>query len=83
MSTPVEGEWSVSRPIRFTPGDPIGTQKIAGWLGSRDSFNDWKKENLLSLSEFEPWTITLNKNDYNTVFNNVNIKYSTTHLISN
>jgi hypothetical protein len=61
------GEWSVSRPTRFTPGKDIGSQRIAGWIGSRASLDNWKKENLLSLSEFEPWTIIIHKNDYDTV----------------
>jgi len=42
-------------------------------MGSRASLDNLKQENLLSLSGYESWTITLHKNDYNTVFNNANI----------
>jgi hypothetical protein len=32
----VEGEWSASRPTRFTPGERVpGIHRIRGWVGSR------------------------------------------------
>jgi hypothetical protein len=42
----VQGEWSASRPGRFTPGERApGTHWIGGWVGPRASLDDverWK-----------------------------------------
>jgi hypothetical protein len=40
------GEWSASRPCRFTPGERAsGTHWIGGWVDPRDSLNGVKKKN--------------------------------------
>jgi hypothetical protein len=41
----VEGEWSATRPSRFTPGERApGTHWIGGWVDPRASMDDkkWK-----------------------------------------
>jgi hypothetical protein len=44
------GEWSASRPGRFTPGETApGTHWIGGWVGPRTSLDDVKKRKFLSL----------------------------------
>jgi hypothetical protein len=46
------GEWSVSRPCRFTPGERApGTHWIGGWVGPRASLDDVEKRKFLIL----PW----------------------------
>jgi hypothetical protein len=40
----VGGEWSASRPCRFTPGERVpGTQWIEGWAGPRVGLDDEEK----------------------------------------
>jgi hypothetical protein len=40
----VGGEWSASRPGRFTPGkEPPGTHCIGGWVDPRTSLDDMEK----------------------------------------
>jgi hypothetical protein len=49
------GEWSASRPGRFTPGEIVsGTHWIGGWVGPRTGL-DQKKRKFLPLSGIEPW----------------------------
>jgi hypothetical protein len=44
----VKGEWSASRPGRFTPGKgPPGTHWIGGWLNPRAGMDDVEKRTLL------------------------------------
>jgi hypothetical protein len=50
-STLVGGEWSASRPDRFTPGErACGTHCIGGWVGPRA---DVEKRKLLTLPGLE------------------------------
>jgi hypothetical protein len=45
----VEGEWSTSRPGRFTPGERApGTHWIGGWVGLRAGLNDLEKRKFLT-----------------------------------
>jgi hypothetical protein len=46
----VGGEWSASRPGRFTPG----THCIGGWVDSRAGLDNIEKWKLLTLPELEP-----------------------------
>jgi hypothetical protein len=40
----VGGEWSPSRPSRFTPKERVpGTHRIGGWVGPRASLDDMEK----------------------------------------
>jgi hypothetical protein len=49
-STLVEGEWSLSRPCRFTPGErTFGTHWIGGWVGPRAGLKDVEKRKFLTL----------------------------------
>jgi hypothetical protein len=43
------GEWSASRPGRFTPG----TQWIGGWVGPRTGLDDAEKRKFLTLPGLE------------------------------
>jgi hypothetical protein len=49
------GEWSASRPGRFTPSerDP-GTRWIGGWVGPSAGLDDVEKRKFLTLPELEP-----------------------------
>jgi hypothetical protein len=53
----VAGEWSASRPGRFTPGErsPV-TRCIGGWVGRRVGLDDMEKQTFLTLPglEFRP-----------------------------
>jgi hypothetical protein len=50
----VGGEWSASRPGRFTSGEIApGTHWIGGWLGSREGLNDVEKRKFLTLTGLE------------------------------
>jgi hypothetical protein len=41
----VGGEWSASRPCRFTPGESaLGTHWIAGWMHPRDGLDGVEKK---------------------------------------
>jgi hypothetical protein len=43
-SAVVGGEWSASRPGRFTPGERApGTHRIGGWVGPRTGLEDVEK----------------------------------------
>jgi hypothetical protein len=64
----VGGEWSASRPCRFTPGERApGTQWIGGWVGPRAGLNDVEKRKFLTLPELElrpplsssPWPVAI------------------------
>jgi hypothetical protein len=48
------GEWSASRPGRFTPGerDP-GTHRIGGWVEPRVGMDDVEKRKFLTLPRLE------------------------------
>jgi hypothetical protein len=53
-STLLGGEWSDSRPDRFTPGESApGTHWIGGWVGARAGLEDVEKSKVLTLPEFE------------------------------
>jgi hypothetical protein len=46
----VRGEWSASRPCRFTPGERApGTHWVWGWVGPRAGLNDVEKRKFLTL----------------------------------
>jgi hypothetical protein len=48
------GEWSVSRPGRFTPGERTpGTHWIGGWVDPRASLDDVEKRKFLTLPGLE------------------------------
>jgi hypothetical protein len=48
------GEWSGSRPCRFTPGEEApGTHWIGGWVDPRDGLDHVEKRKFLSLPELE------------------------------
>jgi hypothetical protein len=50
----VGGEWSASRPCRFTPGERApGTHWIGGWVGPRTYLDDVEKRKFLTLSGLE------------------------------
>jgi hypothetical protein len=53
------GEWSASRPGRFTPGERTrGTPWIGGWVDPRAGLDDVEKRELLTLPglEFRPFS---------------------------
>jgi hypothetical protein len=53
-STLVGGEWSASRPSRFTPGERApGTHWVGGWVGPRASLDDVEKRKFLTLPGLE------------------------------
>jgi hypothetical protein len=50
----VGGEWSVSRPDRFNPGErDLGTHLIGGWVGPRAGLDDMKKKEFFTLPGLE------------------------------
>jgi hypothetical protein len=50
----VGGEWSVSRPGRFTPGERApGTHWIGGWVDPRAGLNDVEKTKFFTLPGLE------------------------------
>jgi hypothetical protein len=51
----VGGEWSASRPGRFTPGEraPV-THCIGGWVGPRTGLDDMEKRKFSTLPGLEP-----------------------------
>jgi hypothetical protein len=50
----VGGEWSASRPGRFTPRERApGTHWIGGWVGPRAGLDDVDKRNFLTLLGLE------------------------------
>jgi hypothetical protein len=50
----VGGEWSASRPNRFTPGErALGTHWIDGWVGPRAGLDDVEKRKFLALPGLE------------------------------
>jgi hypothetical protein len=54
ISALVGGEWSASRPGRFTPEERApGTQWIGGWVGPRAGLDDMEKRKFLTLSRLE------------------------------
>jgi hypothetical protein len=53
-SAMVGGEWSASRPGRFTPGERApGIYWIGDWMGPRFGLDNVEKRKLLSLPELE------------------------------
>jgi hypothetical protein len=51
----IRGEWSVSRPSRFTPGERApGTHWIEGWVDPRVGLDDMEKRQFLTLPRLEP-----------------------------
>jgi hypothetical protein len=54
----VGGDWSPSRPSRFTPGERTpGTNWIGGWVGPRAGLDDVEKRKLLTLPGLEIRTL--------------------------
>jgi hypothetical protein len=54
----VGGEWSASRPGRFTPGEIApGTHWIGGWVDPRAGLDDVKERKFLTLSGLELRTL--------------------------
>jgi hypothetical protein len=49
----VGGEWSASRPYRFTPGKEPRYPLIVGWVGPRASLDGVKKRKFLTLFGLE------------------------------
>jgi hypothetical protein len=50
----VGGEWSASRPCRFTPGERApGTHWIGGWVDPRAGLDDFVKRKFLTLPGLE------------------------------
>jgi hypothetical protein len=50
----VEGEWSASRPYRFTPGERApSTHWLGGWVEPRAGMDDAGKKKFLNLPELE------------------------------
>jgi hypothetical protein len=50
------GEWSASRPGRFTPGKiALSTHWVGSWVGLRAGLDTGEEKSLLSLPEIEPW----------------------------
>jgi hypothetical protein len=50
----VGGEWSVSRPGRFTSGERVpGTHRMGGWVGPRADQDDMEKRKFLTLPGLE------------------------------
>jgi hypothetical protein len=52
-----EGEWSASRPCRFTPGERAPcTHWLGGWVGPRTGLDDVEKRKFLIVQglEFRP-----------------------------
>jgi hypothetical protein len=50
----VGGEWSASRPVRFTPGERApGTHWIGGWVGPRAGLDDVEKRKFLTVPGLE------------------------------
>jgi hypothetical protein len=48
------GEWSASRPDRFTPGErALGTHWIGGWVDPRAGLDDVEKKKFLTLPELK------------------------------
>jgi hypothetical protein len=48
------GEWSASRPTRFTPGERApGAYWIGGWVGPRTGLDDVERQNMLLLPGLE------------------------------
>jgi hypothetical protein len=48
------GEWSASRPCRFTPGEGAhGTHWIGGWVGPRTGLDAVEKRKILPLQGLE------------------------------
>jgi hypothetical protein len=51
----VQGEWSASRPIRFTPGEKAsGTHRIGGWVDPRTSLDAVENRKILPSREWNP-----------------------------
>jgi hypothetical protein len=52
------GEWSASRPGRFTPGVRTpGSYWIGGWVDPRDDLDDFQKREFLTLPGLELRTL--------------------------
>jgi hypothetical protein len=50
----VGGEWSASRPSRFTPGESApGTHLLGGWVGHRAGLDDVEKRKFVTLPGLE------------------------------
>jgi hypothetical protein len=54
-STLYGGEWSATRPCRFTPGERApGTHRIGGWVGPRVGLDAVEKRKVLHCRESNP-----------------------------
>jgi hypothetical protein len=64
------GEWSASRPDRFTPGEIApGTHWIGGWVGPRAGLDDMEKWKFLTLPGLELWSLDRAASRYKTLQN--------------
>jgi hypothetical protein len=67
MKALVGGEWSASRPCRFTPGERApDSHWIGGWVGPRAGLDDVEKRTFLTLrgSNSDPSVIQSEANRY-------------------
>jgi hypothetical protein len=54
VSAIVGGEWSASRPVRFTPRERApGTDWIGGWVGPRAGLDEMGRRKMLHLPRLE------------------------------
>jgi hypothetical protein len=49
----IGGEWSTSRPGRFTPGERAPVTYLIGWVGPRSVLKDVEKRTFLTIPGFE------------------------------
>jgi hypothetical protein len=57
----VGGEWSTSRPGRFTPGERApGTHRIGGWVDLRAGLNDLEKRKFFTLPDYDVYLRIMN-----------------------
>jgi hypothetical protein len=88
-SAPAGGEWSASRPGRFTPGDRgLGTHWIGGWVDPRDGLDNVDKRKFLTLPgvELRPLGRTARSQsltDYATPDPNTDVSYILGHQLAN
>jgi hypothetical protein len=67
ISVLVGGEWTASHPCHYSPGDrDPDNHCIGGWVGPRDSLEDWRNENSLPYldSNSDPSVVQPVANEY-------------------